>query len=827
MRLAVFSLRHMSWLVAFLLCAAAPATNAQEKSPLVADFLKQHCHECHGADVQQAGLRLDRLDAFRPSDTHLWTDIYVKLANREMPPADHPQPALSDKQKLLAWIESEQGTKTTTSLRRLNRREIAALLQDVTGLDVDYTQSLPGDGKLAGFDTGADTLNDAADSVAQLMQVTRRAVEAIRFLDPPGGQVLSADLLAAKDPKKALDDWKASGAAVKGSGVAQPGLGWLLPPSWVGDRDSFSIRLPPTSRRAGVLRLKLVVSAYKPVAGVPNSRLWIEVGNRDFDYVEITGTSAQPQQLEWEIQIDDLAIDAKGLSIQLSNKVELPYSVPGFENEERVDPEKPIPGGAGLFRPSYDRKKLKLAEQPVPFVAIHKIEIDPGFIALWPPAEWNLDLGEIKDDDASAARLLHAWTQRAWRRPVDGAEEARFLELYQQVRRQGQSFDAALRAAFQSVLMSAPARYLAAPQQEDALHGHYAIASRLSFLLNGRPPDAELLQLASDKKLRDPKVLAAKVDRLLADPRADGFVRPFVLQWLEAEQPITLAMTSLQKQDFRFGRYLKASMREETIAYVGQLLSENRPAKELVDSDWSMLNDSLAIHYGYDGIAGGDMRKVTLRKDDPRGGGILGHAGIQSMLCWMGDNWVIYRGAWTLRHILDRPPTPPPLEVPELFPSEGANRGKTYRELLKQHQEDHRCSICHKYMDPVGFAFQNFDISGRWRDVEHERYIRNELDGKIEWNGAGATRPVDAAGQLPRGEEFKTFREFKALIAQHYQEDVVRGLLKNLVVYATGRRPDVRDMQQIDIILKKQKSTQYRMRDLMKAIVCSPVFLDR
>jgi hypothetical protein len=810
-----------------LFCILAIDARADEKFANVAAFLEQHCHECHGPDVQEAGLRLDKLDAFCSADTHLWTDIYVKLATGEMPPKDQPAPSAAQKQKLLAWIEAEQSAIAASSLRRLNRRELSAALRDVTGLAVDYAQGLPGDGRLAGFDTGAEALTDAADSVARLMNVTRRAVDAIRFLDPPSGKVLTADLISAKDPKKTLDEWKAAGATAKGSGTAKAGMGWLLTPSWVGDRDSFSIRLPAANRRTGVLRLELVVSAYKPVAGLPNSRLWIEVGNRDFDYVEITGTAEAPQRLVYEIQLDDLAIDSKGLSIQLSNKVELPYTVAGFENDDRSNPEKPVPGGTGLFRPAFDRKQVKLEEQPVPFVAIHKLEIDPDYVAAWPPAEWKLDQGEIRDDEASAERLLHAWTQRAWRRPVTRAEESRFLELYRQVRKEGQSFDAALRAAFQSVLLSAPFRYLAAPKQEDETESHYAIASRLSFLLTGEPPDAELLRLAEKKQLRDPAVLDAQVDRLLTDARAEGFVRPFVLQWLEAEQPITLVMTSIQKQDFRFGRYLKASMREETIAYIKQLFVENRPAKEIVSSNWTMMNDSLAIHYGYAGVTGGQMRKVELRADDPRGGGILGHAGIQSMLCWMGDNWVIYRGAWTLRHILDRPPPPPPLEVPELVPSDAANRGKSFRELLKQHQEDQRCSICHKHIDPLGFAFQNFDISGRWRDVEHERYVRNELDGKIEWNGAGATRPVDAAGRLPRGEEFTTFQDFKSLVATKYQPDLVRGLLKNLVVYAAGRRPDVQDMKAIETILAEQKSTEYRMRDLMKAVLRSKLFLDR
>lgn len=268
-------------------------------------------------------------------------------------------------------------------------------------------------------------------------------------------------------------------------------------------------------------------------------------------------------------------------------------------------------------------------------------------------------------------------------------------------------------------------------------------------MLVGSPPDRELRELAAAGNLRDPKVLDAQVDRLLADPRSDAFFRPLVTQWLNLNQPVTLTMSSLKKQDSRFGRHLKDSTKEETIQYVARLFADNRPARELVASDWTMMNDILAVHYGYPSIDGGKLRKLPMqsRPDDPRGGGVLGHAGIQSMLSWMGDNWMLYCGSWALTHILDDPPPPPPLEVPELLPLDKANQGKSFRELLVQHQADSQCSVCHKKMDPLGFAFQNFDLSGRWRNVEHERYHRAELDGKIEWRGEGKSRPVDTAGQ--------------------------------------------------------------------------------
>jgi hypothetical protein len=186
---------------------------------------------------------------------------------------------------------------------------------------------------------------------------------------------------------------------------------------------------------------------------------------------------------------------------------------------------------------------------------------------------------------------------------------------------------------------------------------------------------------------------------------------------------------------------------------------------------------------------------------------------------------VIYRGAWTLRHLLDHPPPPPPLEVPELIPSDARNKGKPFRELLRQHQLDTRCAVCHKTIDPVGFAFQNFDLSGRWRTVEYESYNRSELDGKIAWVGVGKTRPVDAAGRLPRGETFQTFAEFKLLVVKHYQDDLVRGILKNLMVYATGRKPGIDEMEEIKAIMQAHRPQGYPLRDLIKAVVRSPAFL--
>jgi mono/diheme cytochrome c family protein len=803
--------------------AAEPAVDF---ASVIKPILKQHCYECHGAKEQQSQIRYDDLTGFHASDRHLWTLVHEQVASGAMPPEGQPRLAEAQQKQLLTWIEQQQRALGPSSTRRLNRREISAALQDVTGLQTDFAYSLPGDGKVDGFDTGAEGLQDSADSVAQMMQVTRRAVDGLRFLDAVESKTYSADVRDAKDIRKVFDAWKADGVSVNSGDVAsQPGSGWFIKPKWLGDRGGLTIRIPTPAHRGSLLRIRVVVSVKKSVPAIPNPHLWVEVGGRDLAYEEIANSASEPRALEYLVHSGDLTSDSKGLAITFTNRVEVPYAVEGFPNEEKSRPSEEIPGGTGLFRPLFDAKTTPLEQQPIPFVVLHSFEIEADYRLAWPPAAWNSKIGGLTADRKSAEQLLAIWMERAWRRPVSPAEQTRFLALFDRLRGQEQSSDEALRSTFQSVLMAGSFRYLTAPSVAGK-HSQQAIAARLSFCLWCTPPDEELRRLALAGKLRDPQVLDAQVLRMLNDPRSDHFVRSFVTQWLEMGQPITLAMDHIEKQDFRFGRNLKASMQEETIAYVRQLLLENRPARELIASEWTMMNDILARHYGYEGIQGGQLRKVTLRKDDPRGGGLLGQAGIQSMLCWMGENWVIYRGAWTLRRVLDDPPPPPPLEVPELLPSDAQNHGKTFRELLRQHQEDANCTVCHKKMDPLGFAFQNFDLSGRWREVEFEKYVKNDLDGKIEWRGAGKSRPVDSAGQLPRGEKFQSFAECKELLVKHYTDDVVRGLLKNLMLYSSGHKPDVAEMAAIKQIMADQQRKAYPMRELLQAVVRSRAFLD-
>ncbi|MGE3808874.1 MAG: DUF1587 domain-containing protein, partial [Gemmataceae bacterium] len=370
------------WLTPVLILActsvawgADAATFAQDIQPI----LKQHCVGCHGADRQESSIRLDRLEAYRSEDSPLWTKVHEAIATGAMPPRARPRPEQKQQQALLAWIELEQKRAGVDQLRRLNRRELSAALQDVTGLPIAYADALPGDGKLGGFDTGATALQDAADSIDQVMQITRRAVDGIRFLEPATSESLALNLREAADPRKALESWKDKGLTIKTRAFSKPGHGLLLEPRWVGERDATTISVPAPNGKHGVLRLKLVVSAFQPMAKLPAPHLWVVVAGKDIDYGEITGTLDRPQELTYHVQLDDLAIDTRGIQVKLINRVEVPYAIEGFANDDLSKPEENVPGGTGLFRPSFDRQRTAPEKQPAPFIVLQRLEIEPGY----------------------------------------------------------------------------------------------------------------------------------------------------------------------------------------------------------------------------------------------------------------------------------------------------------------------------------------------------------------------------------------------------------------------------------------------------------------
>ncbi|MBL8795323.1 MAG: DUF1592 domain-containing protein, partial [Planctomycetia bacterium] len=760
----------------------------------------------------------------------LWALVHQQLTSDAMPPRERPRPAAPEQQRVLSWLE-QQATHARRAggaeLRRLNRRELARSLQDVLGLDIDLASGLVEDGKVEGFDVGAEKLKDTSASVDVTLDVVHKAVSALRFRDlpPEKPRKLLAELHKATDPKKpVLPDGRAAGITISPHRPVLPGYGIVLAPQTRRDEGFWPNIVFRNLPATGLVRLRLQLASRTPEGASPP---WLTIGRSPItgrvnlinpSSIEVTGTLAQPQEVELLYFIEDGPVQVRrnasgvdrSLEVRFRHHLELPYVVNVAGNwgkDLRVDPLNPI--------------------APVPWIFVKEIEAEVLHQRTWPPPNWDADLGALTDDEASARKLLALLTERAYRRPVAEAEVNRLVAFHQKERAAGATFDEAMRSACEVALVGGGFRFLESTAGPGTDRVHYAIASRLSYLFWGAAPDRELLDLAAKKQLRDPAVLNAQVERLLADPRARRFVQSFASQWFQLHLPMRIWQKNFRDPDVYFNQYLIESLRQETPAYLHELIRANLPVRTLVVSDFAMMNDATAHFYGYPRLAGSHFRRVALRENDPRGGGVLGHAGILSLTTSSGDSWPVYRGAYVLRNLLDSPPPPAPLEVPELDPNKKENLGKSMRHLLRQHQENQLCATCHRTMDPLGFGLQNFDISGRWRDVEHERYKLGEANESsvTTWEGQGKTRPVDASGQLPRGEAFQNFAEMKTLMANHYADDLARAYLKRLMLYATGRKPDVADLVEMQAIMRTFKGKEYPLRDLLKAVVRSRAFL--
>ncbi len=476
--------------------------------------------------------------------------------------------------------------------------------------------------------------------------------------------------------------------------------------------------------------------------------------------------------------------------------------------------------------------------------------------------------GEIPAEAAArkvyAGERLTEFATRAFRRPVEPETVEKLVKLAEFVWSQpdktveqgiGRAMEAVLaspRFLFREEFTEAPAAGDGHPFVDD-----YSLASRLSYFLWSTMPDAELLKLAGEKKLREN--LSAQFDRMLADERSRMFVRNFAGQWLQARDievvPIDAKFVLMREQKpdpeaeaarkrffelrrirqeeltkdqevemqkvravFRrgFDRFQNAEfrgdvrrdMRKETEMYFGHVLRENRPLTELLSSDYAFLNKRLADHYRVTGVEGDEIRKVTLPADSPRGG-VLTQGTVLAVTSNPTRTSPVKRGLFILDNILGSPPPPPPPDVP---PLEDFGRGRgfegTLRQNLEKHRADAKCASCHNRMDPLGLAFENFNAMGQWREIERGQN-------------------VDAGGELVSGEKFHGARELQQILVTKHRDAFHRCFVEKLLTYALGRGLDWRDETTVDLLLVKLNANEGRLRDLVRSVVESDAFLRR
>ncbi len=419
------------------------------------------------------------------------------------------------------------------------------------------------------------------------------------------------------------------------------------------------------------------------------------------------------------------------------------------------------------------------------------------------------------------ARLLRGFIARAMRRPVEEAQFQRYLALFQQQLDLGRGFTRSMISAYTAVLASPGYLYV---QEAPGKLDDYSLATRLSLFLWNSPPDSELLGLAAAHRLGNADVLRAQTDRLLNDPRSRRFVDAFTDYWLDLRKIDDSSPSTTLYNDYELDDPLKLAAVEETRLFVQELFRRNLPARTIVSSDFTFLNERLAKHYGIPGVTGVEMRKVTLPKDSVRGG-LLTQASVLKVTANGTTTSPVLRGVWIMERILGFHTAPPP-GVPAIEPD--IRGAVTIRQQLDKHRADATCASCHRKIDPPGFALESFDVMGGWR----ERY-RASAEGVKPEPGIGLSGqpfafhyglPVDSAGTLPDGRTFRDVREFKQLLLDHEEQTVARNLVGQLATFATGAPVGFTDRTQVDAILERTRGSGYGVRGIVHGIVESDLF---
>ncbi len=411
--------------------------------------------------------------------------------------------------------------------------------------------------------------------------------------------------------------------------------------------------------------------------------------------------------------------------------------------------------------------------------------------------------GAPLDDRAAAKASIAQFTTRAFRRPATDEEITRLFAFYEKAQAGGDDSEAALRLAFRAVLVSPHFLFRVEQERENQPEpyriGDYELASRLSYFLWSSIPDDALFRDAATGKLHDPVTLDAQVRRMLADPKARTFAQNFASQWLRTKELHTTVEPAKEKFP-NFTPELREACYREPVEFFHAMLRDNRPLTDLLDADYTFLNEPLARLYGVPGVTGPEMRRVVLK--DHNRGGVLGMAAVLTLSSYPQRTSPVLRGKWVMEEILGTPPPPPPpLVNTQQIGSDRLKDGLTFRQRLEQHREDPKCAGCHARMDPLGFGLENFDAIGAWR-------------------GMVSDRPIDAAGKMVTGETFTGPAELKALLLTR-KDEFTRTLTEKMLAYALGRGIEPCDWIAVRQIATATASDGYSLQRLVLEVARS------
>ena len=833
----------------------SPKPKLSEFANQVEQALRQTCLQCHGPDKQKGKFRIDTLnpDLLHGEDVAWWLEVQDVISNGEMPPDDADQPlADEDRARIVDWLASEIQTASQlnrseaghSSFRRMTRYEYNYALQDLLALPNDFARDLPPETSSEdGFKNSSEMLQMTAMQFQQYREIARRALHLATVRESEREPVyfgVSMEDLARKhwqekeekiekirrvhkdDPvelKKQLDQvMPKEDVVVKSVHFWNRRDDRRIRPQWQRDswRGKFSI--PPASV------LPPVPEDFAVVANLPR-RHWLTVDL-------------------WDVLPDTGAIRVRALVSRTQSKNKSPPTLSllfGHQASNNSFASEKVNSDQEILSPSTEpgfyewtfrlgevvRNPFRKVEQlkgpnPAEFlrfqntsstkemITLHYVEVTAPYHEEWPPvSHQKVFPAELKPYEslANARRIISKFMEKAWRRPVSPEELERKLSIFSMFENAEIGFQNAIIETLSMVLSSPNFLYLgqtARTKEENSpvRKNEFDLATRLSVFLWSSIPDEELMNLAEKGELDDPKTLVSQAKRMLEDPKAERLVIHFARQWLGMD---LLDYLEVDKSAHpHFDSNLKEAMNEEPIAFFREVLRANRSVLDFLHSDYAVINERLAKHYGIADVYGKKMRKVSLDPGHKRGG-LLPQAGLLAMNSDGKDSHPLKRGIWLLERLLNDPPPPPPPAVPEIDLADPEILKLSLKERMEDHRNDPACRSCHAKIDPWGIAFENFDATGAWRSK-----IGND--------------PVDASSLLYNKQELNGMDGLKRFLLENRQDQFARSLTHKMTAYALGRPLTFADRVQVNKIAGKLRTSGDGLADLVFRIVSSDLF---
>ena len=774
-------------------------------------MFRRYCIGCHNDRLRTADLSIAALDVENvPADAETWEKVVTRLRAGSMPPPGRPRPDEATYRHVAGWLESELDSAWAAApnpgrinaIHRINRTEYRNAIRDLLALDVDVESLLPGDETADGsFDNFADVLGLSTAHIERYLSVARQVTRLATGLPPPspGADAYEISIHVVQDTRQGDD----------------------LP---LGSRGGVAI--PYQFPVDGVYRVKVLLRRqyqdYLMGMGWPQS-LDVRLDGRLVKRFTVGGNApGRPVAasyagdgepgfaggVEWEAFMQRTG-DA---NLEVDVPVNAGPHVVGVSFvRELWEPE-------GLPQPLQRGRVLTNDQIYMGYAAVRSVEIGGPYLVADTVADtpsrraiFTCEPSRTAEERACATEILNSIARRAFRRPVTDGEVGALLRFFDEGRAAG-SFEAGIQFALERILVDPDFLLRVYRDPIDLDRGTvYALsdlelASRLSFFLWSSIPDEPLLQLAEEGRLSDPAVLEQQVRRMLTDPRATAaIVEDFAAQWLNLRRVGEVVVDPVQYP--HYDESLLNAFEEEVIRFVASTLTEDRSVHDLLDADYTFVNERLARHYGLPGIYGNRFRRVTFPNTDQRGG-LLAAGALLATTSYPDRTSPVLRGKWLVDNIFGLPVPAPPAGVNTDLEETPGEAPATIRERLARHRQSPTCASCHAVIDPLGFALENFDVIGGWRDVDEQG------------------RPIDSIGTTTGGVELDGLAGLRALLLDD-PEQFPRTLTEKLLAYALGRRLEYFDRPAVRQIVREAAASEYRWSAIIAGIVRSPQFTMR